>query len=215
MRRKKRNSCPSSQNRVRSGVQSSSLFTLWHISRFFLAYVVTGKYGSFFSSVLEIIFYVPGTYVLFLFSNPMYDSLWALSTMGGNYGPLAERVLGGGTVPSPPPTSEPSPPGPLPQVSLLGCVFFACGNISYLLLYNNSRHDKVRTVTSGKIFYDINQLPVPAGTIRILLKVLVIRILKYPHHIAGSRTATSPFGNGSGSTCYRGLFGIFFIINFL
>jgi hypothetical protein len=129
----------------------------------------------------------------------MYDSLWALSTMGGNYGPLAERVLGGGTVPSPPPTSEPSPPGPLPQVSLLGCVFFACGNISYLLLYNNSCHDKVRTVTSGKIFYDINQLPVPTGTIRILLKVLVIRILKYPHHIAGSRTATSLFGNGSGS----------------
>ena len=51
----------------------------------------------------------------------MYDSLWALSTMGGNYGPLAARaVLGGGggggvgvgpLVPSPPPTSEPSPPG--------------------------------------------------------------------------------------------------------
>ena len=48
----------------------------------------------------------------------MYDSVWAMSTMGGNYGLVAERALGGGTVPSPPPTSEPSPPGgPLPQVS--------------------------------------------------------------------------------------------------
>jgi hypothetical protein len=55
----------------------------------------------------------------FLFSsNPMYDSVWAMSTMGGNYGLLAERAaLGGGTVPSPPPTSEPSPPGPPLQVS--------------------------------------------------------------------------------------------------
>jgi hypothetical protein len=68
----------------------------------------------------------------------MYDSVWALSTMGGHYGPLATRAVlgganggggggGGPLVPSPPPTSEPSPPvGAMPQVPvpLFGASFF-------------------------------------------------------------------------------------------
>ena len=44
-------------------------------------------------------------------SNPLYDSVSAMSEMGGSYREVALRVLHGGQhVPSPPPHTVPSPP---------------------------------------------------------------------------------------------------------